>query len=40
MAVVLTVLCQGEEEEGRPAAEHSADHLHRVLHTLPHQTGG
>lgn len=35
----LPVFPQGEEKEGCPAPDHGADHLHCLLHTLPHQTG-
>lgn len=30
---------QGEETEGGSASVHSVDHLHCLLHTLPHHTG-
>lgn len=30
---------QGEETEGCSASVHSVDHLHCLLHTLPHHTG-
>lgn len=37
--VVYLYFAQGEKTEGCSAAVHSADHLHCLLHTLPHYAG-